>query len=238
VPRRDSSRRWSGIDTSVDAARRGRAPRTIHCARLVSTILENVNLKRRLSREEYSQYLPSLQRRLFELEKACWDHKISSIIVVEGWDAAGKGGVIAALTQRLDPRGFKVYATPAPRTYEQGFPWLWRFWQKVPNRGEMVIFDQSWYGRVLEERVMQTIDKPAWRAAFRDIVDFERMLADDGTVILKFFLHIDKSIRRPRSVGSAKSRRTRWKHGASHGRIASGRANTINTWLRPKKCWS
>ena len=161
-------------------------------------MLENVNLKRRLSREEYSQYLPSLQRRLFELEKACWDHKISSIIVVEGWDAAGKGGAIAALTQRLDPRGFKVYATPPPRTYEQGFPWLWRFWQKIPNRGEMVIFDQSWYGRVLEERVMQTTDKPAWRAAFRDIVDFERMLADDGTVILKFFLHIDKKTQKRR----------------------------------------
>lgn len=161
-------------------------------------MLENVNLKQRLSREEYSQSLPGLQRRLYDLEKACWDHKISSIIVVEGWDAAGKGGAISALTQRLDPRGFKVYTIPKPRTYEQGFPWLWRFWLKVPNRGEMVIFDQSWYGRVLEERVTRAIDKPAWRAAYHDIIDFERMLADDGTVILKFFLHISRKTQRRR----------------------------------------
>ena len=161
-------------------------------------MLENVNLKQRLSREEYDQALPGLQRRLYDLEKACWDHKISSMVVVEGWDAAGKGGAISALTQRLDPRGFKVYSIPKPRTYEQGFPWLWRFWLKVPNRGEMVIFDQSWYGRVLEERVTRAIGKPAWRAAFHDIVDFERMLADDGTAILKFFLHIDKKTQKRR----------------------------------------
>ena len=161
-------------------------------------MLENVNLKRRLSHEEYNQSLPALQRRLFDLEKACWDHKISSMVVVEGWDAAGKGGAIGALTQRLDPRGYKVYCTVPPRTYEQAFPWLWRFWLKVPNRGEMVIFDQSWYGRVLEERVTQAIDKPAWRAAFHDIVDFERMLADDGTVIVKFFLHIDQKTQKRR----------------------------------------
>ncbi|HUA85886.1 MAG TPA: hypothetical protein VMB85_18640 [Bryobacteraceae bacterium] len=132
------------------------------------------------------------------MEKACWDHKISSIVVVEGWDAAGKGGAISTLTQRLDPRGFKVYTIPPPRSYEQGFPWLWRFWLKVPNRGEMVIFDQSWYGRVLEERVTRAIPKPAWRAAFRDILDFERLLADDGTVILKFFLHIDRKTQKRR----------------------------------------
>ena len=155
-------------------------------------MLENVNLNRRLSREEYNQALPVLQRRLYDLEKTCWDRKIPSLIVLEGWDAAGKGGAISSLTQRLDPRGFKVYSIQPPRTFEQGFPWLWRFWLKLPSSGEMAIFDRSWYGRVLEDRVTKAVPKAVWRAAFRDINDFERMLADDGAVILKFFLHIAK----------------------------------------------
>lgn len=155
-------------------------------------MLENINLKTKLSREEYKRLVPGLQTRLYDLEKACWDNTIPSIIVFEGWDASGKGTTIAALTQRLDPRGFKLYPITAPRTYEQQRPWLWRFWLKIPNRGEMVIFDHSWYGRVMEERVERTISEKSWRQAYRDIVEFERMLADDGTVILKFFLHISK----------------------------------------------
>ena len=131
------------------------------------------------------------------------------MIVFEGWDASGKGTTIAALTQRLDPRGFKLYPITAPRTYEQQRPWLWRFWLKVPNRGEMVIFDHSWYGRVLEERVERTVPEKAWREAYRDIVEFERMLADDGATILKFFLHISKKEQKERfqaiETGSAGS---------------------------------
>ncbi len=155
-------------------------------------MLENINLRKKLSREEYKRIVPGLQLRLYDLEKACWDNGVPTLIVFEGWDASGKGTTIAALTQRLDPRGFKLYPITAPRTYEQQRPWLWRFWLKVPNRGEMVIFDHSWYGRVLEERVEGTTPKNLWKQAFRDITEFERMLADDGTVILKFFLHISK----------------------------------------------
>jgi polyphosphate kinase 2 (PPK2 family) len=155
-------------------------------------MLENINLKKQISREEYKRSLPALQRRLYDLEKACWDHGVPSIIVFEGWDASGKGTTIATMTQRLDPRGFKLYPTTPPRTYEQQRPWLWRFWLKVPSRGEMVIFDGSWYGRVLEERVERTAPAKAVRASYRDIVEFERMLADDGTVILKFLMHISR----------------------------------------------
>jgi AMP-polyphosphate phosphotransferase len=161
-------------------------------------MLENVNLKKKLSREEYKRLLPNLQKRLYDLEKACWDQGISSIVVFEGWDAAGKGTTISAVTQRLDPRGFKLYPIAEPRTYEQQRPWLWRFWRRVPNRGEMVLFDHSWYGRVLEERVEETIDEKEWRDAYRDIEEFERMLADDGVIILKFFLHIDKKTQKKR----------------------------------------
>lgn len=161
-------------------------------------MLENVNLERKLSREEYAAALPSLQRRLYDLEKACWDRHISSIVVFEGWDAAGKGSAIQTLTQRLDPRGFKLHSTQGPRTFEKNRPWLWRFWLNVPNRGEMVIFDQSWYGRVLLERVEELIPDRDWRAAYGDIADFERMLSDDGTVIMKFFFHISKKEQKKR----------------------------------------
>ncbi len=161
-------------------------------------MLENVNLKRSLSREEYKRALPGLQRRLYELEKACWDTGRPSIIVFEGWDAAGKGGCISTLTARLDPRGFKLHSIQPPRTYEQNHPWLWRFWLNTPNRGEMVIFDHSWYHRVLDERAEKTVPRKTWRQAFDDIGEFERMLADDGTTILKFWLHISKKEQKKR----------------------------------------
>lgn len=161
-------------------------------------MLDNVNLKKKLTREEYKHLLPGMQKRLYDLEKACWDNGIPSMVVFEGWDASGKGTTITALTQRLDPRGFKMYSITGPRTYEQQRPWLWRFWLKVPNRGEMVLFDHSWYGRVLEERVERTVPEKTWRQAFHDISDFERMLADDGTAIMKFFLHISKKEQRRR----------------------------------------
>jgi polyphosphate kinase 2 (PPK2 family) len=174
-------------------------------------MLENINLKKKLPREEYKRVLPALQRRLFKLEEACWHQSVSSMLIFEGWDAAGKGTAIATLTARLDPRGFKLYPIVAPRTYEQQRPWLWRFWLKVPNRGEMVIFDHSWYGRVLEERVERTIPEKTWRQAYRDIQEFERMLADDGTVIQKFFFHISRKEQRQRFQGMAADPLEAWR---------------------------
>jgi AMP-polyphosphate phosphotransferase len=161
-------------------------------------MLDNINLARKLSRDEFKTILPGLQERLYDLEKACWDLTVPTMVVFEGWDASGKGTAIGAVTQRLDPRGFKLYPITAPRTYELQRPWLWRFWLKVPNRGEMILFDHSWYGRVLEERVERTIPEKAWRQAYRDIVEFERTLADDGTTILKFFFHISRKEQRKR----------------------------------------
>lgn len=174
-------------------------------------MLENINLKKKLSRKEYKRILPPLQQRLYNLEKACWDQDVPAIIVFEGWDAAGKGTTIAALTQRLDPRGFKLHPITAPRSYEQQRPWLQRFWLKVPNRGEMALFDHSWYGRVLEERVERTIPKKAWRQAYRDIIEFERMLADDGAVIQKLFLHISKKEQKERFRAIEADRLEAWR---------------------------
>ncbi|HEU0139956.1 MAG TPA: polyphosphate kinase 2 family protein [Bryobacteraceae bacterium] len=155
-------------------------------------MLEKLDLDLELSHHEYKLQLPGWQRRLYDLEKACWDNKIGSVVVFEGWDASGKGSTISTLTARLDPRGFKLHSIQAPRTFEKNYPWLWRFWQRIPNYGEMAIFDRSWYGRVLVERVEKLFPESEWRDAYRDIVEFERMLPDDGIAIVKFWLHISK----------------------------------------------
>jgi polyphosphate kinase 2 (PPK2 family) len=156
------------------------------------TMLEEVDLAKSLDKKEYKKLMPALRNRLYSLQKAAWDAKIPVVILFEGWDAAGKGTSIQALTARLDPRGFKLYPIRAARTYEQKHPWLWRFWLKLPGRGEWAMFDRSWYGRVLVERVENLTPEPEWRRAYRDIADFERAIADDGYLIIKFWLHISK----------------------------------------------
>ena len=155
-------------------------------------MLEKIDLTKSLSKQEYKERILYLRGRLSDLQKACWDAGIPSVILFEGWDAAGKGTSVNLLTQRLDPRGFKLYAIQAPRTYETHMPWLWRFWLKLPNYGEMAIFDRSWYGRVLVERVEGLTPEEGWRKGHRDIADFERNIADDGYVVIKFWLHISK----------------------------------------------
>jgi len=156
-------------------------------------VLEKIDLTKKLSKSDYKARLLWLRRRLYDLQKACWDARIPSVILFEGWDAAGKGTSINLLTQRLDPRGFKLYAIQAPRTFETHMPWLWRFWLKLPNYGEMAIFDRSWYGRVLVERVEELTPVAEWRKGYRDVMNLERTIADDGYVVIKFFLHIDKA---------------------------------------------
>lgn len=161
-------------------------------------MLEKVDLTAKIAKQEYKARFPLLRNRLYDLQKACWDAGIPVVILFEGWDAAGKGTTINKLTQRLDPRGFKLYPIQAPRTHEVHMPWLWRFWLKVPNYGEMAVFDRSWYGRVLVERVEKLTPKDQWRKAFQDIVDFERNLSADGYIIIKFFMHISKKEQKKR----------------------------------------
>jgi len=173
-------------------------------------MLEKIDLSRALSKEGYDRQIPQLQRRLYDLEKSCWDAKIPTIIVFEGWDAAGKGTSINLLTSRLDPRGFQLYPIREARTFEKQMPWLWRFWLKIPNYGEMAIFDRSWYGRELVERVEGLTPVSEWRKGYRDIVDFERTLADDGCIIIKFFLHIDKKEQKRRFRKLEKDPLTSW----------------------------
>jgi len=161
-------------------------------------MLEKVDLDTSLEKKEYKQLMPGLRNRLYALQKASWDAKIPVVIIFEGWDAAGKGTSIRTLTARLDPRGFKLYPIRAARTYEKKRPWLWRYWLKLPGRGEWAIFDRSWYGRVLVERVDGLTPEEEWRRAYRDIADFERTISDDGCLIIKFWLHISKQEQKKR----------------------------------------
>lgn len=173
-------------------------------------MLEKVDLTKALSKKDYKARLSYQRTRLYDLQKACWDAGIPSVILFEGWDASGKGTSINLLTQRLDPRGFKLYAIQGPRTYEMHMPWLWRFWLKLPNHGEVAIFDRSWYGRVLVERVEELTPENEWRQAYQDIVDFERTIADDGCVVIKFFLHIGKKEQKRRFKQLERSPLTAW----------------------------
>lgn len=161
-------------------------------------MLEKLDLTKKVEKSAYKRTLPGLMDRLYAVQKASWDAGLPVAILFEGWDAAGKGTSIQALTEPLDPRGFKLYPIRPARTYEKNRPWLWRFWLKTPAKGEWAIFDRSWYGRVLVERMEQLIPETEWRRAYRDIADFERNLADDGALLIKFFLHISKQEQRKR----------------------------------------
>ncbi|MBP1701681.1 MAG: hypothetical protein H6Q38_788 [Chloroflexi bacterium] len=155
-------------------------------------MLDKIDLTKQLDRKIYKEIMAKLSSQLFAIQKASWDAGIPVVILFEGWDAAGKGTSIRKMANFLDPRGYKLYPIRPARTYEKKHPWLWRFWLKLPARGEWAIFDRSWYGRVMVERVENLIPETEWRRAYREISEFERTVADDGTVIIKFFLHISK----------------------------------------------
>ena len=114
---------------------------------------------------------------------AAFQRQIPAMIVFEGWAAAGKGGTINVLTERLDPRGVRVVPISPPRSSEMRYPWMWRYWQQIPAYGQTVIYDTSWYRRVLTDRVAKTVKKSAWKEAYQDIVEYESMLGAEGTLI-------------------------------------------------------
>jgi AMP-polyphosphate phosphotransferase len=167
-----------------------RPPAQVARAGPPTPVLDRVDLSRKLARPQYERRLEPLQERLRDLALECWRREQPVVIVYEGWDAAGKGGNIKRLTQELDPRGYLVIPIAAPDETERAHHYLWRFWSRLPRAGRIAIFDRSWYGRVLVERV-EGFAKPAeWRRAFDEIVAFERQLADFGTVIVKLWLHV------------------------------------------------
>lgn len=147
---------------------------------------------RQVRSEEYKRRLKEVQLKLLGWQRKLVETKSTVIIVVEGPDAAGKGGAIRRLVEKLDPRLLKVHSIVKPSVEEHAHHYLWRFWTRLPNYGQMVVFDRSWYGRVLVERVEGFCREEEWRRAYREINEFERQLVDDGAILLKFFLFISK----------------------------------------------
>ena len=173
-------------------------------------MLEQIDLDQSLSKSEYKRLMPELESRLFDLEHRMFEAKVPSMIVFEGWAAAGKGSTISVMARRLDPRGFHVVPVTPPRTYELAYPWLWRFWQTIPAYGQMVVYDTSWYRRVLVDRLKKRISKHEWQSAYQDISEFEQQLAANGTVIIKFWLHISKKEQSKRLKALLKEELTAW----------------------------
>jgi len=154
------------------------------------TVLSTVNLRTRVDEARYQEKLEKLQSRLNKLTWSTRERKISTVAMFEGWDAAGKGGAIRRVTAAMDARLFRVIPVAAPTDEERAHHYLWRFWRHLPRGGSVVIYDRSWYGRVLVERVEGFAQPHEWGRAYNEINEFERQLAGHGTVLCKFWLHI------------------------------------------------
>jgi len=154
--------------------------------------LEELDQALSLEEADYKDKLKKFQLRLLRQQLALRETKRSLIVVMEGPDASGKGGAIKRLGERLDPRLVKVYSIIKPTPEEYRHHYMWRFWNKLPPYGEMAVFDRSWYGRVLVERVEGFATDVEWGRAYREINEFERQLADDGAILVKLYLHISK----------------------------------------------
>jgi polyphosphate:AMP phosphotransferase len=155
-------------------------------------VIEELDLSKQLTDAQYERELPRLQGRLNALARRKRFADIAAIVLFEGPDAAGKGGAIRRVTRALDARQYHVVPIAAPTEEERAQPYLWRFWRAVPRRGHVTIFDRSWYGRVLVERVEGFAAEPDWMRAYREIVDFEESLSRFSIVVVKFWLAITK----------------------------------------------
>lgn len=153
--------------------------------------LDEYDLTKVYPPEEYKKKLDELQDELFELHNKLYQKKRPLIIVFEGWDAAGKGGAIKRLTSGLDPRGFEVVPVAAPTKTELSYQYMWRFWNSLPKSGHIGIYDRSWYGRVMVERLEGFAKRREWTRAFDEMNCFERTLVRSGAIVVKFWLHID-----------------------------------------------
>jgi polyphosphate:AMP phosphotransferase len=159
---------------------------------LAPSVLKNIDLGKSTPREEYDEKLPRLQEKFRELQYELYKARRPMAIAFEGQDAAGKGGCIKRLTQKLDPRGYQVSPTSAPNDWERAHHYLWRFWTTFPKAGHIGIYDRSWYGRVLVERVEGFAGEGEWRRAYREINEMEDQWHRYGAIIVKLWLQIDE----------------------------------------------
>ncbi len=173
--------------------------------------LADVDLSPSIEDEEYKKELKKLQIRLSELHNIIYRKKIPVILCYEGWDAAGKGGNIRRVAYPLDPRGFDVHPIASPLPNERNKHYLWRFWTRLPRTGHIAIFDRTWYGRVMVERLEGFCSEKDWKRAYNEINEFERMLTDWGAVVLKFWIHIDPDVQLARFTERENTPEKQWK---------------------------
>ncbi len=157
-----------------------------------TSVLDGVDLTLSLSKEEYKKKLAVLQKRLASLHSQMYLKRIPVVLAFEGWDAGGKGGAIKRVTEPMDPRGYEVIPTASPNDIEKAHHYLWRFWNNMPKAGHMAIFDRTWYGRVMVERIEGFCTEVEWQRAYKEINQMEEHLHHAGAIILKFWMHIDK----------------------------------------------
>lgn len=174
-------------------------------------LLNQIPLNQQMSRKEYKEQLKYYQKKLEKLHNQIYRWKIPVILAYEGWDAAGKGGNIKRITSALDPRGYKVIPVAAPKPYELARHYLWRFWQNLPKKGHIVIFDRTWYGRVMVERLEGLCSESDWKRAYTEMNEFEQQLTDWGAVILKFWVQIDKDTQLARFEERQNTPEKQWK---------------------------
>jgi len=164
-----------------------------------------------LTDEAYDEELDRLQKELQELGNRIYRRKIPVIIAYEGWDAAGKGGNIKRITEALDPRDFVVEPIASPEPHEKARHYLWRFWTRLPKTGHITIFDRTWYGRVMVERLEGFCSENDWQRAYNEINEFEKELTNWGAVIIKFWVQIDKDTQLERFTDRQNTPEKQWK---------------------------
>lgn len=178
---------------------------------LEASILDKVDLSKTVAEGEYKAELERLQQKIHELSYVLYHRKIPMIILYEGMDAAGKGSNIRRLVQPLDPRGYEVVPVGAPNDIEKAHHYLWRFWKSIPAAGHIAIFDRTWYGRVLVERVEAFSTPEQWKRAYREINEMEQQFVSCGDILVKLWLHIDKDEQLRRFEQRMKNADKQWK---------------------------
>lgn len=188
------------------------APSGSSCAsELRTSVLDGVDLSKSLTKEEYKKKLNKLQGEIALLHSEMYKKRIPVVVALEGWDAGGKGGAIKRLTEKMDPRGYEVVPTASPNDIEKAHHYLWRFWQRMPKDGHMAIFDRTWYGRVMVERIEGFCSDEEWQRAYKEINQMEQDLVEHGAIVLKFWLHIDKDEQERRFKERMENPQKQWK---------------------------
>ena len=199
------------IDKALEKGRYVGEPFEEEFPLLEMPLLKDVDLSVSISDEEYKTELKELQGRLRELHNVIYRMKIPVVLCYEGWDAAGKGGNIRRVAYPLDPRGVEVMPIASPEPHELNRQYLWRFWTRLPRSGHICIFDRTWYGRVMVERLEGFCTEKDWQRAYNEINEFERQLTDWGAVVLKFWVHIDADTQLARFTDRQNTPEKQWK---------------------------